>query len=253
MRVELAGLAPRGDVPGDVRRRTGEDCREPVAEEVLDHPDVQVQAKRLRPVLAVEPYPRPVEVDREIDPDEVEGVAEDEGIQRRLDPVTDAEVLARLDVDDLEDLPLLAEPDEVGAAGGEPVQVRSEAVIAEEVDRDRDGRLVDRLPRREAGEDLETLLDRERPAGEGACPLRDAHPPGKPGPDDLLLPPDSRLEEGLRHRAPVRRDRRDPGRLALLLRGRVIAEIAFAVVVEVPADERGAEVEAGHGRIPSGL
>ncbi len=36
-----------------------------------------------------------------------------------------------------------------------------EAVALQEVDRDRDGRLVDRLARGEEGEEVETLLDGE--------------------------------------------------------------------------------------------
>ncbi len=40
--VELAGLAPRSEVPGHVSRRSGQDAREAVAEELLDHSPVEV-------------------------------------------------------------------------------------------------------------------------------------------------------------------------------------------------------------------
>jgi len=174
-------------------------------------------------------------------------VIEDQGIQRCLDPVADAEVFARLDVDDLQ-APLFIKPDEIGAAGGEPVHPGFETVVAQKVDRDRDGRLVDRLARGEPGEEVETLLDGERTVGEGACPVRNSHRSCQSGADNLLFPADACIQEGSRHRVPVHRNRRDAGYFALLLRGRVIAEVAFAVVVEEPADERRAEVEAGHGR-----
>ncbi len=98
--VELAGLAPRSDVPGHLLRRFFKDLREAVAEEVFDHPDVEVEIEGFRLLLSMEPDPSPGEVDLEIDPEQVESVIEDEGIESRLDPVGDAEFFACFDVDD---------------------------------------------------------------------------------------------------------------------------------------------------------
>ncbi len=114
--------------------------------------------------------------------------------------------------------------------------LRVKAVVAQEVDRYRDGRLVDRLPGGEPGEEVETLLDGERPVGDGPGPLGEPHPPGQFSADHLFLPPDARVQEGPGGWALVSRDHRDAGSLAFLLRGRVVAEVAFAVVVEEPAD-----------------
>ncbi len=125
-----------------------------------------MQVEGFRFVLPVEPDPSPVHVDRAVDPEQIQGVIEDHGIEGCLDTVADAEVLARLDVDDPEfRLPAapLTEHDQIGAAGGEPVYLRIKAVVAQEVDRNRDGRLVDRLSGGEPREDLKTLLDGERP------------------------------------------------------------------------------------------
>jgi len=58
-------------MPGHVLRRAGKDTRETVAEEVLDHPYVEVQAERFRVVRSGEPDPGPGEVDFEIDPEQV--------------------------------------------------------------------------------------------------------------------------------------------------------------------------------------
>jgi hypothetical protein len=58
-------------MPGHVLRRAGKDARETVAEEVLDHPYIEVQAERFRNVCSGEPDPGPGEVDLEIDFEQV--------------------------------------------------------------------------------------------------------------------------------------------------------------------------------------
>ncbi len=146
-------------MPGHVRERACEDTLEAVPEEILDHPDVQVQIERLRAIRTVEPDPRLIHIDRAVDTEQIQGMIQDHGIEGRLDAMADADVFAGLDIDDREN-PFL-KPDQVRAAGREPVYRRIKPVSAPEMDGDRDGRLVDGLSRGEAGEEVEALLDGE--------------------------------------------------------------------------------------------
>ncbi len=217
-------------------------------EEVLKHPHIQVQVEGFGLIRPVEPYAGPVHIDRAVDLKQGQGVVEDHGIEGCLDTVADAEILACLDIDDGEGR-ILAEHDQVRPAGGEPMQIGVETITAQEVNRYRDGRLVDRLPGEEVREYRKGLLDGERSVRYRPDPLRDPHPPCQFCADNLLLPPDASLQEGTCRRALVHHGHRDAGSLALLLRGRVVAEVALAVVVEEPADERWTEVKAGHGTL----
>ena len=176
---------------------------------------------------------------------------QDQGVKRRLDPVADAEFLACLDIDDLQPAAVVHE-DQVGTAGGEPVHPGVKPVAAQEVDGDRDGRLVYRLPGVEAGEEVEGLLDGEGAVGDAAGAVGDEHPPRKPLADDLLLPADPGLEERPGHGAGLDRGGGDTCGIPFLFRGCVVSEVSFAVVVEEPADERGAEVVVRHGLSFSG-
>ncbi len=101
-------------MPGQILRRACKDPAEAVPEEILEHPNIEVQAEGLGSIFPVEPDPCPVHIDRTVDPEQVQGVVEDHGIEGCLDTMTDAEVFAGLDIDDLQDcLPVtpLTEPD----------------------------------------------------------------------------------------------------------------------------------------------